>query len=163
MPARCGSWPSSLPWALCRSESISVAAGLSLPSPSPPGAALSSQLRQHLQRAGDPQGIRRSEHGPVVAAMANIRGCGSIHPGHRAAFPLWPRHPEPPSHQVIIAVACLDRRDIMHLMRQGASPRAGCYAQERAEPKASPPIRVTPPYALCPPTGGACSAAAGFL
>jgi hypothetical protein len=28
------------------------------------------------------------------------------------------------------------------------SLRAGCYAQERAEPKASPPVRVTPSYAL---------------
>jgi hypothetical protein len=31
--------------------------------------------------------------------------------------------------------------------RLGVSLRAGCYAQERAEPKASPPIRVTPPHA----------------
>jgi hypothetical protein len=36
----------------------------------------------------------------------------------------------------------------------GVSLRAGCYAQGRAEPKASPPIRVTPPDAESPPAGG---------
>jgi len=34
----------------------------------------------------------------------------------------------------------------------GMCNRAGCYTQERAEPKASPPIRVTPPRALFPIT-----------
>jgi hypothetical protein len=34
------------------------------------------------------------------------------------------------------------------LIEMGVSLRAGCYAQERAEPKASPLIRVTPPHAF---------------